>query len=273
VTVLQPRRVCEWCGAELHEHDDGAQLSIVPGRKRRKDARFCPGNRCRQAAHRFGRHLRRAARASEPMRLAYADPPYPGKAGLYRGHPDYAGEVDHRELLSRLQTYDGWALSTSESGLREVVLPVLLEENIPFRIASWHRGARRVRSAWPVSAWEPVVYAGGRRVPSLTAADDALSYVARPRLTDPGRVVGAKPAAFAFWLFGLLGAAPGDVFHDLYPGSGGIGRAWKLFEASPEDLRDASRTAVDDGSGSRIREGWAEHDEALRARLAGTRGV
>ena len=29
------------------------------------------------------------------MRIAYADPPYPGCAHLYRGHPDYAGEVDH----------------------------------------------------------------------------------------------------------------------------------------------------------------------------------
>lgn len=30
------------------------------------------------------------------MRLAIADPPYPGCAHLYRDHPDYAGEVDHR---------------------------------------------------------------------------------------------------------------------------------------------------------------------------------
>jgi hypothetical protein len=36
------------------------------------------------------------------VRLAYADPPYPGRAHLYADHPDYAGEVDHRELISRL---------------------------------------------------------------------------------------------------------------------------------------------------------------------------
>jgi hypothetical protein len=30
-----------------------------------------------------------------PFRLAYADPPYLGKAWLYRDHPDYGGEVDH----------------------------------------------------------------------------------------------------------------------------------------------------------------------------------
>lgn len=33
------------------------------------------------------------------MRVAYADPPYPGQAARhYADHPDYAGEVDHQEL-------------------------------------------------------------------------------------------------------------------------------------------------------------------------------
>lgn len=37
------------------------------------------------------------------MRIAYADPPYPGCAHLYKDHPDYGGEVDHVELLQRLE--------------------------------------------------------------------------------------------------------------------------------------------------------------------------
>ena len=42
------------------------------------------------------------------MRIAYADPPYPGCAHLYEGHPDYAGEVDHADLCRRLETeFDG----------------------------------------------------------------------------------------------------------------------------------------------------------------------
>ena len=42
------------------------------------------------------------------MRIAYADPPYPGCAHLYADHPDYAGEVDHADLLARLNAeYDG----------------------------------------------------------------------------------------------------------------------------------------------------------------------
>lgn len=49
------------------------------------------------------------------------------------------------------------------------------------------------------------------------------------RRTDPARVVGAKPAIFARWVFDLLGALPGDEFVDVFPGSGGIARAWDLY--------------------------------------------
>lgn len=33
-------------------------------------------------------------------RIGYADPPYPGQSAKhYADHADYAGEVDHRQLL------------------------------------------------------------------------------------------------------------------------------------------------------------------------------
>src|ERR1041384_41386 len=48
-------------------------------------------------------------------------PPYPGKAFYYRDHPDYAGEVDHADLIARLAAYDGWALSTSAAALPAVL--------------------------------------------------------------------------------------------------------------------------------------------------------
>lgn len=176
------------------------------------------------------------------MRFAYADPPYPGTAArYYADHPDYAGEVDHRELLSLLQRYDGWALSTSAAALPEV-LWLTVELDLGVRVGSWHRGARPSRSAWPLRAWEPVVYAGGRRtvLDPGEAPVDTLDHVARPRTTDPRRVIGAKPSAFAFWMFDLLGARPGDELVDLFPGSGGIARAWEAVEArtvtsSPRD--------------------------------------
>lgn len=55
------------------------------------------------------------------MRIAYADPPYPGCAHLYREHPDFAGEVDHAELLERLRDFDGWVLHTSAPALRDLL--------------------------------------------------------------------------------------------------------------------------------------------------------
>ena len=57
------------------------------------------------------------------MRVAYADPPYPGQAKRhYGGHPDYAGEVDHAELVYRLVSeFDGYCLHTSSSALLDVL--------------------------------------------------------------------------------------------------------------------------------------------------------
>ncbi len=76
--------------------------------------------KCRQSAWRARRLAVSEDLNDTPKRLAYADPPYPGTSLKYYGdQPDYAGEVDHAELVSRLQGYDGWALSTSVRALRE----------------------------------------------------------------------------------------------------------------------------------------------------------
>jgi hypothetical protein len=102
-------RVCTWCGGP------------IPVRARR-DA-VCCSVRCRQARHRFLRAVGQAEAVGpgRSLRLAYADPPYPGKAWLYRDHPDYSGEVDHVKLIGRLAAYDGWALSTSVEALPAVL--------------------------------------------------------------------------------------------------------------------------------------------------------
>ena len=210
---------CDWCS------------SPMPGV--RADAVTC-SVRCRQARHRFARaagELPPAAGA--PMRLAYADPPYPGLSRrYYQAHEDYAGEVDHVELIRHLSSYDGWALSTSARAL-----PAVLASCPPgARVAAWVRGERPTRSAWPLSAWEPVIYYGGRQVPDARHRVDVLTYRPGARTTDPGRVTGAKPAAFAAWLFALLGARNGDAFADLFPGSGGMGRAWKYAAAEQPTL-------------------------------------
>lgn len=201
----------------------------------RSDALYC-GQSHRQAAHRFNAGARARARAAAPMTFAYADPPYPGRSSIYRDHPDYAGEVDHAALaLELVDGYpDGFALSTAARSLPDVLEHFRGVTGL--KVAAWlcrprpHRAAR-----FPISAWEPVIYRGGRPAdPSRRARGhetrfDALYCRAGPRLADPARVVGAKPAEFAFWLFDLLGALPGDTFDDLYPGSGGIGRAWTRY--------------------------------------------
>lgn len=223
-------RECSWCRV-------GIPATF------RSDAKFC-SQRCRQASHRFGVGAVARARAERPLRLAYADPPYPGKSGYYRDHKDFAGEVDHEALLSRLAEYDGWALSTSAVALADILrLAVAVCPGSTVRVAAWVRGGRHTSSRWPLSSWEAVVFAGGRRLVSKDQPADSLIHVARPRTTDPARVIGAKPAVFCYWLFRLLGALPGDSLDDLFPGSGGVSRAWALYSS-----------CLDPGHGKRLLE-------------------
>lgn len=222
---VDPRRGCAWCHGP------------IPTTARR-DA-VCCSTRCRQARHRFTRTVgqARSVAAGQPLRLAYADPPYPGNAHLYRDHRDYGGEVDHTALIDRLSTYNGWALSTSAAAL-----PAVLRLCPPgVRVAAWHRGGRGM-SRWPLNAWEPVLYHGGRPVASHrggTRRVDSLVHGVSPMTTLPGRVIGAKPAAFCRWLFDLLGAQPGDSFEDLFPGSGALTRAWTTYTTGADPSRQA----------------------------------
>ncbi|MEO3869569.1 hypothetical protein ABGB18_12120 [Nonomuraea sp. B12E4] len=235
------QRLCAWCSGP------------IPATARR-DA-VCCSVRCRQARHRFTRTVgigaAQGVAAGQPLRLAYADPPYPGNARLYRGHPDYAGEVDHKTLIRHLMAYDGWALSTSATALPAVL--ALCPPGV--RVAAWHRGERPTASRWPLSAWEPVIYIQGRPSdPSRgsTRRVDSLVHGVSAMTTLPGRVIGAKPAAFCRWVFNLLGAAPGDSFDDLFPGSGAVSRAWAVFAGtavpSPAAGTDASPPAENDAS-------------------------
>ena len=228
---LEPRE-CDWCRGPIEP-------------TARRDAITC-SKRCRQARARFIAGVGSGSRdTSAPLRLAYADPPYPGlSAEYYEDHPDFAGEVDHAELIGRLcSDFDGWALSTNARSLQLVL--ALCPPDV--RVASWHRGERPARAGQPLNGWEPVIYWGGRIDPDLSPVDgprrvDTLEHFSRPRLTDPARVVGAKPAAFARWMFDLIGARPQDQFTDLFPGSGGILRAWHIYAGPPDP---AALAAVD----------------------------
>ncbi len=93
-----------------------------------------------------------------------------------------------------------------------------------------------------------------------------MVYTCRPRLTDPDRVVGAKPAAFCSWLFGLLGARLGDTLADLFPGSGGVRRAWDLFQ-DPSRRTSADPSHLEPGDASLLEPGDASPPGADDASL------
>lgn len=139
------------------------------------------------------------------MRFAYADPPYPGMAHFYK-----CPEVDHAALIRDLceQFPDGWALSTASTTLK-MVLPMCPDD---VRVAAWVKPWASFKPGVnPAYAWEPVLFRGGRK---------------RDRTE---RFIGAKPEAFCWWIFDLLGVEKGDEFVDLFVGSGAVTRAWNRW--------------------------------------------
>jgi hypothetical protein len=165
--------------------------------------------------------------------MAYADPPYVGQSKRhYEDHPDYAGEVDHGELIDRLlgEYPDGWALSLS-SPSTQLIVGLLGERGLDqlrgdFRLMSWVKPfaafKRNVRVAY---TWEPVIVKPAER---LEGAIPTRDYCAVPITMQRG-LVGAKPEVFCHWLFAVMGLRRSDELHDLFPGSGAVGRAWESW--------------------------------------------
>ncbi len=163
------------------------------------------------------------------MKLAYADPPYPGCADLYKDHPDYAGEVDHRALVERLQSeFDGWVLHTHVAGLRmmerERILPA---EGI--RICQWTKTfAAFKRNVSVAYAYEPVIIKAARK-PVVSKREIMRDWIACSITLKRG-LTGAKPEAVCHWDFELLGARPEDELADLFPGTGAVTKAWRTWQ-------------------------------------------
>jgi hypothetical protein len=163
------------------------------------------------------------------MKLGYADPPYPGCADLYRDHPDYAGEVDHRALVERLvREFDGWVLHTHVAGLRMMERERMLPES-GIRICQWVKGfAAFKRNVSVAYAYEPVIIKAARK-PVVSKRLVMRDWVECPITLKRG-LTGAKPEAVCHWVFELLGARPDDELHDLFPGTDAVGRAWKTWQ-------------------------------------------
>jgi hypothetical protein len=164
------------------------------------------------------------------VRVAYADPPYMGMASRYRDHPDYAGEVDHAQLIKRLcsEFPDGWALSTHTPGLR-ILLPMCPESA---RVGAWMKRYVPFRPGVGVAyAWEPVIFVGGRRRGRKRGTVRDWVDVGSVMHNGHRRAfLGEKPEGFCFWLFEVLGLVAADELVDLFPGSGAVGRAWTKWQ-------------------------------------------
>lgn len=155
------------------------------------------------------------------IRVAYADPPYPGCAHRY---PEKQ-EVDHAELIARLveEFPDGWALSTHVPGLR-LVLPLCPED---VRVMAWVKPFAVFKPNVGVAyAWEPVIVRGGRK---RTRGQPTVRDWVSENITLRRGMVGAKPEGFCWWLFDVLNLREGDELVDLFPGSGAVSAAWRRW--------------------------------------------
>lgn len=170
------------------------------------------------------------------MRVAYADPPYPGCAHLYRGHPDYAGEVDHAQLVHDLVLgYDGYCLHTSSVALgdvlshfRDVLDRFRMNTSEMPRVMAWVKPFAAFKQNVSVAyAWEPVLVKAARKPvvkPYMTYRD----WCSEPITLKRG-LTGAKPEAVCRWLFEVMGCESDDELHDLFPGTGAVSRAWDAW--------------------------------------------
>ncbi len=189
----------------------------------------------------------------DPIRCAYADPPYPGQAKRHYGKngdpfEDDVEEVDHAELIEGLERDfpDGWALSTSVPALEYVLS--LCPKPEPSKKRTWNgRGGikmgtgvrvcawlRSTGSPFPPSrvmwTWEPVIVRmpHWRQRHSRDFVRDTL-VASQPHGFLGNEITGQKPVAFAHWVFDLLGLTSDDELVDLFPGSGAIGHPWDAW--------------------------------------------
>lgn len=162
------------------------------------------------------------------MRIGYADPPYVGCAHLYKDHADFAGEVDMRQLVQRLQAdYDGWVLHLSSVSIPHIAACV--EELAPeARWMSWVKPfAAFKRNVSVAYAWEPVLVKAARKpvVSKRLVNRDWIDC----GITMKKGLTGAKPEKVCHWAFEMVGAHPEDELHDMFPGTGAVTEAWRTW--------------------------------------------
>ena len=155
------------------------------------------------------------------LRMAYADPPYVGQAQRRYG----CEEIDHRELIERLDEFDGWALSTTSNSLPQIL--ALCPEGV--RVAAWVKPYCVFKpNVNPAYAWEPIIFKVGR--PRTRRQPTVRDWVSASITRNRG-LCGAKPEAFCYWVFDVLNLLPGDEFFDLTEGTGAVTQAYRRWLA------------------------------------------
>ena len=161
------------------------------------------------------------------MKIAYADPPYPGQSYKhYKDHRDYRGEVDHPALIQDLrENYDGFILHTSVPALGDMIQ--LLPEA---RIGAWVKPFAAFKRNVPVAyAWEPVPVVAARKPVVHRSTKPLRDYLAESITLKKG-LTGVKPEKVVWWCLEMVGAEPDDELHDLFPGSGAVTQAWDTWK-------------------------------------------
>ena len=163
------------------------------------------------------------------MKIAYADPPYIGCAHLYRGRPDYAGEVNHMALIARLEReYDGWILHAAATPRSFAVLAPLVEPT-GARWMAWVKGFAAFKRNVPVAyAWEPVIVKAARK--PVVSKRLVLRDWIQESITLRRGLTGTKPEAVCHWCFEMVAARPEDTLDDLFPGTGAVSAAWRTWQ-------------------------------------------
>ncbi|MCG3198527.1 MAG: hypothetical protein HUU16_13165 [Candidatus Omnitrophica bacterium] len=170
------------------------------------------------------------------MKFAYADPPYLGLAKKTYGdvHPqaaEYDDPETHRVLIERLcnEYPDGWAMSCHTPSLRTI----LTLGPADVRVAAWCKPWAPFRPGVKTAhfAWEPIIYRGGR--PFSERLHAHRDYTVTPMRLGKSRDSfgrGSKPVGLIQWILrDLLNANRDDEVDDLFPGSGGVAEAIRLW--------------------------------------------
>jgi hypothetical protein len=164
-----------------------------------------------------------------PVRIGYADPPYIGCAHLYKDHPDYGGEVDHAELIERLEAEcDGWVLHAAATAKSYAVIAPIIAQIEGVRVCQWVKPFAAFKRNVPVAYASEPVFIKAARKPVVSKRQVSRDWIAES-ITMRRGLTGAKPEAVCHWAFELVGARPEDALDDMFPGTGAVSAAWRTW--------------------------------------------